>query len=149
MKTFFKNKVVAWVAIAALVVALGFGGYGLWYILPKFQDVTVELGTESVKLTQFMTGIADPAKVSLVSDPAVIDLNKAGKTEITLRHGKKQETVVLHVVDTTAPVVTFKTELLAPADFDFDPQAFVTEVVDFAETTVTLVETPAILAPPF
>lgn len=144
MKTFFKNKVVAWVAIAALVVALGFGGYGLWYILPKFQDVTVELGTEAVKLTQFMTGIADPAKVSLVSDPSVIDLNKAGKTEITLRHGKKQETVVLHVVDTTAPVVTFKTQLLAPADFDFDPQAFVTEVVDFAETTVTLVETPEI-----
>lgn len=127
MREFFK-KTIGKVCIAVLAVLVlaggGFGGYEAWlYQQPKFHDVTVELGTESVSLLEFMTEYANASKVGFVTDPSAIDLNLLGTQELVLQHGRKQETVYLHVVDTTAPEATFRdvhadlTDVLTAGDF--------------------------------
>lgn len=96
---------ITWICVAAVVIALvAWGGYSLWLNeQPKFQNVTVELGTETVTLREFMTEYANAKKVGFVSDPSTIDLNQVGTTALTLRHGKQQQTVTLTVQDTVAP----------------------------------------------
>lgn len=106
-KTFLKTKkgLACVIAVAVLVLAGGvWGGYSIWLDeQPKFQNVTVELGTETVTLRDFMTEYANAGKVGFVSDPSTIDLNQVGTTALILRHGKQEQTVTLTVQDTVAP----------------------------------------------
>lgn len=147
-KQFLKTKKGMVCAIAAVVVILAaaaYGGYEIWhYDQPKFQDVTVELGVDSVKMSQFMTEYARARKVSFVSDVSAVDLNNVGVTEIVLAHGKKQETVKLTVQDTTAPAAKIAGSMTVAADYVFDTADFVTGVEDFSETTVSFVDEPVI-----
>lgn len=149
-KLFLKTKKgIACIIAAAIIIlaAVGFGGYEIWhYNQPKFHDVTVELGVDSVKLSQFMTEYARARKVSFVSDVSEVDLNNAGVTELTLAHGNKQETVTLTVQDTTAPAAEFVTEMTVPADYVFDTADFVTNIEDFSDTTVSFGQEPEIPA---
>jgi len=146
MKNFVKSTkgIVCLVLIVILVLAgLGIGGYELWrYQQPKFQDVTVELGTETVSISQFMTKYARPKRVSVVSDLSIVNLNDVGETELTLRHGKKDETVVLRVQDTTPPTADFVTSLHLPVTEFPEPEDLVDNVQDLAETTVAFAEEP-------
>ena len=107
-KTTLKTKkgIACIAAAAVLVIGLAaWGGYGIWLNgQPKFQNVTVELGTETVTLQDFMTAYANAGKVGFVSDPSVIDLNQVGTTALTLCHGRQEQTVTLTVQDTVAPV---------------------------------------------
>lgn len=107
MKSFLKTRKGMICCIAAavvLVAAVAIGSYALWLSgQNKFQDLTIELGTEAVSLKDFTTRYARTGKISFVSDPAVVDLNKTGQTELTLKHGNREETVTLTVQDTTAP----------------------------------------------
>lgn len=146
MKSILKNKkILAWAAVLLIFVAACLGAYGFWrYSQPKFRDVTVELGTESVRIDQFLTEYANPSRVSLVSDVSRFNLNEAGETEITLMHGNKQETVVLHVIDTTNPEVAFVTDMLVPVDYTFKPEDFVTGVADYSETTIRFLGSAAV-----
>lgn len=148
MKELLKNKKVITVAAAVvLTAAFIFATYGLWlYEQPKFQDVVVELGTDTVKVEQFLTEYANPRKVSFGSDVSQIDLNQACENELILRHGNQVETVTLQVVDTTAPQVAFATELVFPADHVLTAEDFVVSVEDFAQTTVEFAAEPVIPA---
>lgn len=109
IKNLWKTKKgIACIVAVAAVLVLGlaaWGGYGIWLNeQPKFRNVTVELGTETVSLRDFMTEHANAKKVGFVSDPSTIDLNQVGTTALTLRHGKQEQTVTLTVQDTVAPV---------------------------------------------
>ena len=108
--TFLKTKKgVACVSLAALLVLAAVAGvcYGSWQnAQPKFHDVTVELGTQTVTLRDFMTKYAKASKARFVSDPSVIDLNRVGSTELTLGHGNREQIVRLTVQDTVAPKAT-------------------------------------------
>lgn len=138
LKGFFKSKWGSVCAIAAGVVLLGGLVAALWLSsLPKFQDVTVELGTESVSVTKFMTRYANLNKVGFVSDLAEIDLNNVGQTEVTLRHGNRVETVLFSVVDTTAPEVAFVEELTMREPGIPAPEELVKSISDQSETTVS------------
>lgn len=101
MRGFLKTKwgIVCMIAAAVvLLVGAAFGGYAIWlYQQPKFQDVTVELGTDTVHISQFLTEYANQDKVRFVTDVSVIDLNKVGDTPLTLKHGGKEETVTLRL----------------------------------------------------
>ena len=128
----------------ALVAAAAAGAYSYWLEeQPKFQDVTVELGTDVVKIEQFLTEYADPGKVTVVSDVSQIDLNRAGDTQLVFRHGKNEETVVLHVVDTTKPAVDFVTEMTVPVNYVFDVRDFVTNVEEFSGTEIAFLGSAA------
>lgn len=113
LKDFLKTKKgIASIAVAAVIlIGAVFGGYQIWlYQQPKFHDLTVELGTESISMSDFMTKYAKAKKVGFVSDPSVVDLNQVGQTELTLKHGGKEETVKLTIQDTTAPTAEIPAE---------------------------------------
>ena len=93
-------------AVIALVLigVVAYMGYIAWCDNQVvFRDVTVELGTESLSLRDFMTEKAKESRVEFVSDPSRIDLGQVGQTSIRLKHGIQTYTVVLTVEDTQAP----------------------------------------------
>lgn len=127
------------IAALCLVILAGaaLGGYELWHSKQvKFHDVTVELGTGSVSIRDFMTEYARPSQVGFVSDVSTIDLNSVGQTRLTLRHGKQEQTVTLTVQDTTAPTVEFDQFLSWWADEQPEPEYFVSNVSDHSETSI-------------
>ena len=125
-------------AAAVLLAAATFwAGLGIWnYDQPKFQDVQVELGTESISIRDFMTENARANKVGFVSDPALVDLNRTGETEIILSHGGARERVVLSVQDTVAPQVVFEEKLVKTIDYIPAPEDFVRSIEDEDETKI-------------
>ena len=144
IKAFLKTKkgIICLIAAAViLLAACGFGGYEIWHSQQvKFHDLTVELGTENIKLAQFMTEYARARNVSFVSDPSVVDLNTVGQTELVLAHGNSEETVILTVEDTTAPQAQFAESVTVHSDYIPHVSDFVTEVFDYSDTTVTFEE---------
>lgn len=124
-------------ATVLLAAATFWAGLGIWsYQQPKFQDVQVELGTESISIRDFMTDNAKLKKVGFVSDPGLVNLNRTGETEITFSHGGARETVILSVCDTTAPQVVFEKKLVKPIDYIPNPEDFVVSVADADKTKI-------------
>lgn len=124
-------------ATVLLAAATFWAGLGIWsYQQPKFQDVKVELGTESISIRDFMTENAKPKKVGFVSDPGLVNLNRIGETEIILSHGGSRETVILSVCDTMAPEVVFEQKLEKTIDYVPNPEDFVVSVQDADKTKV-------------
>ena len=103
-----KAVIITWVFAVLLSIIAVLFAHQVWFSKQwKFRDVTVELGTETLGISQFMTKYALPHRVGFVSDVSIIDLGKVGTTELTMSHGPKLEKVTLTVEDTTAPTVTF------------------------------------------
>ncbi|MCD7751943.1 MAG: hypothetical protein LUI10_09440 [Lachnospiraceae bacterium] len=141
LKKFIRSRKGIALIVVAVLACAGVAGYQYWYYLqPKFQDYTIELGTETVSITDFMTEYANASRVSFVTDPTSIDIDHVGDTQITFLHGKKEETVTLHVVDTTAPTVEFLDEMEVTIDYVPDAEDFVISVEDYAETTISFAE---------
>ena len=85
------KKITAAILCVAVFVGIALCGYTFWYSKQaKFHDVTVELGTPSVSLRDFMTEYARADKVGFVSDVSVIDLNRVGQTQLTLRYDEQE-----------------------------------------------------------
>lgn len=146
MKSFFKTnkgKICILTILLILLAALSYGAYEVWhYQQPKFHDLTVELGTDTVSISDFMTEYARPKKVGFVSDVAVVDLNKVGQTQLTLRHGKQEQTITLTVEDTTAPTADFVTQLTVLCDHEPAAEEFVSNVNDLSDTKVYFEQEP-------
>lgn len=148
MKKFLKTPWGIVCIIAACLIVLGgaaVAALGLWYnAQPKFQDVTVELGTEEIAAEQFMLPLAQSEKVAFVTELTGDLLSKAGDVQVVLRHGKLEETVTLHIVDTVAPTASFLTERTEPAGYVPKPEDFVLEYFDLAETKLCFEHEPEI-----
>ena len=123
---------------SAAVLALGaMGGFTLWhYRLPKFHDVTIELGQPLPGVQEFMTEHANEKKAALVTEESTLDLTTAGVHDLTFTHGKKEETVRLTVEDTTAPMLKLR-DVSADIGTELTPTDFVAEVVDFSNVRLT------------
>lgn len=141
-----KKPVILVCVFAALlsIIAVLFA-HQVWFSKQqKFQDVTVELGTDTLGISQFMTKYALPHRVGFVSDVSIIDLGKVGTTELTLSHGPKVEKVTLTVQDTTAPTVTYLEKLVKLTDYVPNPQDFIQEATDLSEIQIYFVEEPVV-----
>ena len=139
-RSFLIGAICAGVAVLTVltVIAVILGGSGK----PVFQDVTVELGKESLSIWDFLT---DPPRMNnsaFVSDVSLIDLSKPGTTPITMRHGRKLYTVTLTVQDTTAPTATFQKELTLPLGAEATPEDFVTSAEDLSPISIEFVTPP-------
>lgn len=148
MIKFFKSQ---WGTLTLWALALVLAGgilLGIYlytqYQLPKFHDVTVELGTNSLTIQDFMTQHAKAGKVRFVSDVSVIDLNKVGDTSLTLKHGRKRETVLLRVQDTTAPTVEFQPQRTEGPQYVPVPEDFILSISDLSHTTAYFLEDVAV-----
>lgn len=140
MKDFLKTKWGKITLAAVLVTVIALGGLGLWLGLrPVFQDVTIELGQDLPAVEAFLTENANAEKASLKTTEDQIDLNHVGEYVIELTYGSRNETAVLTIVDTTAPVVTFCDVSASVAD-TLKPEDFVTEITDYSETTVSFAQ---------
>ena len=116
--------IVSVIAVLLSIIAVLFA-HQVWFSKQwKFQDVTVELGTETLGISQFMTKYALPHRVGFVSDVSTIDLGKVGTTELILSHGPKVEKVTLTVQDTTAPTATFPEKVVQFVDYVPNAQDF-------------------------
>ena len=134
-------KAVKILVVLVLAVLCGFRIYeNKWlYDQPKFHDVTIELGQEIPGIDAFLTEYADPDRVALVT--AEIDPTLVGQQTLTLRHISKEEQVKLTIQDTVAPTARFH-DVNAVLGQELQPQDFVSEVYDLAETTVSFVQPP-------
>lgn len=148
MKVFLKSAwgIVCIVAVSLTVLgAAAVAGNQLWYnAQTKFQDVTVELGTEQVPIEQFFTQYAKAEKAAFVTKLTAEQLAEAQDIPVTFRHGRQEETVTLHIVDTTAPTVEFLTHRSEPSGYVPVPEDFVVSVSDLSETALSFAETPQI-----
>lgn len=145
VKTSKKPIVIVCIAAVLLSIIAVLFAHQVWFSKQfKFQDVTVELGTETLGISQFMTEYALPHRVGFVSDVSAIDLGKVGTTELTLSHGPKIEKVTLTVEDTTAPTAIFLEKLVQFVDYVPNAQDFVTEYSDLSEVTVYFTQDPQV-----
>lgn len=120
--------------LAGSVFAAGFLAWRC--SLPKFQDVTIELGQPLPAASAFLTRYGDPAEASLVTPEAELDLTKPGSQQVKLVHDVTCETVTLHIVDTTAPTLVLK-DLIRDIQYVPVPEDFVVESFDLSETTIS------------
>ena len=123
------------------VVLLGFGIYR-GQSQAAFKDVTVELGTQSLSVEDFLTDPEASGRAAFVSDVSRLDIGTVGSTPVTLRKGQTLQTVTLTVQDTTAPMVEFQKSVTVALNQQPNPKDFVVSVDDRSETSVTFVEEP-------
>ena len=146
MKQFFKSKagkIVTALLAVILLAGAAFGGWQYWlYQQPKFQDVTIELGTTALGMDQFITQYANPGMCRFASDVSNVDIGKPGVYTIVLAHGDKEETVHLTVADTTAPEVTFIPQLTKLSGYTPVPEDFVETYSDLSSVTVSFAVPP-------
>lgn len=127
-------------AVVVLLVLIGLGCYSGWlYQQSKFHDVTIELGSELPSISEFLTEYANPEKAKLETAQTDIDLTFVGDQTLCFSHGRKVENVVLTIVDTTAPVVTFQDVTVSIRD-TITAEDFVAEVTELSEYTVTFAQ---------
>lgn len=143
-----KKRIARIVTITLLVMLVviaivGALGYGWWlYLQPKFHDLTIELGTDTLGASDFMTDCAWGSLAKFVTDPGSIDLNRVGTTSITFRHGNQQETVDLTIQDTTPPRATIPAQQTLPVDKPVQASDLVKDVKDMSETRVYFEKEP-------
>ena len=121
------------------VVAVAIGCAAALYFQPRFHDLTVELGTETINIEDFMTKFADVNNAGFVTDLSNVDISSVGSIPLTLRSGYKIETVTLTVEDTTPPEVEFIPRLEETPDYKPDPYDFVASCYDFSPVTAHFV----------
>ncbi len=135
------KRVWLW-AVAAVFMLIGCAGYAVhwYYSQPRFHDLTVELGTESINVEAFMTKYANAQDAGIVTDISTIDIGVVGNIPLTLRCGHKDESVTLTIVDTTPPKAEFIFYLQKTPDYTPDPYDFVESYYDLSDVTVYFTE---------
>lgn len=148
MKKLFATKFGKFLAVFLILALLGggaFGGYSYWlYCQPKFQDVTIELGTTSLGLEQFTTEYAKLSKCRFAGDLSAVNIGAVGEYPITLAHGKQQQTVTLKIQDTTAPKAQFHSQVTRPVGYEPDAMDFVADFSDYSEVRVSFEKEPVL-----
>lgn len=135
-----------WVWYCAIVAVL-VGCVACWfYSQPRFHDLTVELGTETISIEDFMTKFANRRNVGIVTDLSTIDISVVGSSSLTLRSGHKNETVTLTVQDTSPPQTEFISLLQKTSDYIPDPYDFIESCHDLSDVTVYFAEDVADLS---
>lgn len=143
MKRSFLTALICLSALVLTVLAV-FAGVALYKTQtePVFKDVTVELGTETIGIEDFLLNPARKSGVAFVSDVRLIDLGQVGTTPITLRRGKTVQTVNLTVQDTTAPKVEFLSTYTVALDATPAPEDFIVALSDLSPVTTTFTTAP-------
>lgn len=104
----------------------------------KVKDtVQLELGTQEIKIQDFVTDEKYADKAQFVTDVSQIDLNQVATHEITINFDNKEYKSVLEIKDTTAPQVTFQ-DIDAYTDYQINPEDFIVEKQDASNMTVSL-----------
>ena len=139
------KKVILITSIIIIVLALlCVAGYFAYVkFCPKFQDVSIELGTNEVTLEQFVAPNFSLEKASFVTDMSTIDFSKIGSYEIELNYDGVIQTVHFNIVDTTPPVVEFQ-NTNQYLDYELNADDFIKTKTDLSEMTTSILNAPEI-----
>lgn len=131
-----------WITVIAVaVVFAGALGLGVWrYMQPNFHNVTVELGARPLAVKHFLRLQRKAQYATFVTDLSQIDWKATGTTEIALKYGFKEETVLLTIRDTIAPKVVFVERRTEGIDYIPQPEDFVQSAEDASELTYSFAE---------
>jgi hypothetical protein len=105
---------------------------------PVCESVTLEAGSREIPLAQFPK---EGKEVGLVTDISGIDLNQPGDHTLQFAYKEKYYDSCLKIVDTTPPVGEPVAHTIYN-DETLTPDAFVTDIRDVTQTTVTFGKTP-------
>lgn len=139
-KTKSHNKTAKIVVIAIIVVLiLAILAIVLFNIFSKKvkDQVQLELGTQELKIQDFLTDEKYAENAEFVTDISQIDLNKVATYEITIKLNDKEYTSILDVKDTTAPQVKFQ-DVDGYTDYQINPEDFIAEKTDASNMEVSL-----------
>lgn len=139
-KTKSLNKTAKIVVIAVVVVLiLAILAIVLFNIFSKKvkDQVQLELGTQEIKIQDFLTDEKYAENAEFVTDISQIDLNKVATYEITIKLNNKEYTSILDVKDTTAPQVKFQ-DVDGYTDYQINPEDFIAEKTDASNMEVSL-----------
>lgn len=133
------------ICLAGIVLLITAGAVlGGWKdIKPKFQSVTVDVGTQTLEIDPFLTEYASAEQASFVTDPETVNLNAVGEQSIQLQYGSRTETVTLTIQDTMAPQLSVQ-DLTLPLGTELTAEAFVTDLFDHSDVTLEIVK-PAVV----
>ena len=133
------KKIICVTTIAIILIAVGIFVYLMFR--PKFKDAKIELGTKEINIDMFLVSSMYKNNAEIVTDISQVDLNTVGEKEIILSYNGKEQTVVLSIVDTTPPKVTFQ-DLKKYTDYEINAEDFIVEKTDLSEMIVTILEKP-------
>ena len=139
-KTKSHNKTAKIVVIAVVVVLiLAILAIILFNIFSKKvkDHVQLELGTQEIKIQDFLTDEKYAENAEFVTDISQIDLNKVATYEITIKLNDKEYTSILDVKDTTSPQVKFQ-DVDGYTDYQINPEDFIAEKTDASNMEVSL-----------
>ena len=139
-KTKSHNKTAKIAVIAIIVVLiLAILAIVLFNIFSKKvkDHVQLELGTQELKIQDFLTDEKYAENAEFVTDISQIDLNKVATYEITIKLNDKEYTSILDVKDTTAPQVKFQ-DVDGYTDYQINPEDFIAEKTDASNMEVSL-----------
>ena len=139
-KTKSHNKTAKIVVIAVVVVLiLAILAIVLFNIFSKKvkDQVQLELGTQEIKIQDFLTDEKYAENAEFVTDISQIDLSKVATYEITIKLNDKEYTSILNVKDTTAPQVKFQ-DVDGYTDYQINPEDFIAEKTDASNMEVSL-----------
>ena len=139
-KTKSHNKTAKIVVIAVVVVLiLAILAIILFNIFSKKvkEHVQLELGTQEIKIQDFLTDEKYTENAEFVTDISQIDLSKVATYEITIKLNDKEYTSILDIKDTTAPQVKFQ-DVDGYTDYQINPEDFIAEKTDASNMEVSL-----------
>ena len=139
-KTKFHNKTAKIVIIAVVVILiLAILAIILFNVFSKKvkDHVQLELGTQEIKIQDFLTDEKYAENAEFVTDISQIDLSKVATYEITIKLDDKEYTSTLDIKDTTAPQVKFQ-DVDGYTDYQINPEDFIAEKTDASNMEVSL-----------
>ena len=134
------NKTAKIVVIAVVVVLiLAILAIILFNIFSKKvkDHVQLELGTQEIKIQDFLTDEKYAENAEFVTDISQIDLSKVATYEIIIKLNDKEYTSTLDIKDTTAPQVKFQ-DVDGYTDYQINPEDFIAEKTDASNMEVSL-----------
>ena len=140
-----KAKIIIKILIVFVIIAvLAIGAYFAYLKFgKKFKDVNIELGTETVELSQFVLDEKYLDGAKFITDMSTIDLTKVGSHEIELSYDDVTQKVMLNIVDTVAPEVEFQ-DLDKYLDYELVADDFIKSKKDLSEMTTSIIDPPEI-----
>lgn len=138
-----KKVIKAIAIILGIIILICVAILAYLIINPKFKDIQIELGTEEIKIEDFLTLPIYKNGAEFVTDISQIDLTQVDEYKIKLQYRGKEQTVKLTIADTTPPEVTTQ-NITKYIDYEINPEDFIAEKNDKSEMTVELVEAPQI-----
>ena len=137
------NKIIISIAIVFLLLLGTFIIKILSNRIQLLEDVTLEIGTKVIDISNFYVNGKTRPNSSFITNVDNIDLNRVGDYTIEIKDDNKTKNVMLHIVDTTPPVVVFK-DIIKGMNYNIDPNDFIESVIDASDYTVDIENPPII-----